>query len=1105
MLQIIAQRYQLENEIGSGGMGTVYRGLDTQSKQTVAIKHLKPAMAHPDLIERFQREGQALRELNHPNMVKMLESLEEDGNHYLIMEYITGGDLKDLLQKGELSLEQVLKIAIEIADALTRAHHLNIIHRDLKPANILIANDGTARLTDFGIARISDKERITDTEAIIGTIDYLAPEAFAKDDIDHRVDIWALGILLFEMLTGDVPFKAEGIMQKIMAITTEATPELEDFRSDIPVGLLDLIYRMLEKDRNARIVSMRHVGAALEDIIQGRALHTPPETRFATPLPDIFERPKHNLPAQTTAFVGREAELTELAKLLDDPKIRLVTIVAQGGMGKTRLALKITNRYVEDGLRPSPTQNLFKAGVYFVELAPLSDPNNIVSAIADATGYQFQQDGREAKQQILDFLANKMMLLLIDNFEHLLAGASLVTEILNAAPNVQILATSRQRLNQSGETIFNLAGMNFPKWETPEDALEYAAVKLFMQSAKRVQPQFELTAESMDAVARICILVQGMPLGILLAASWLSMLSAKEITAEIAQSIGFLESDMNDLPERHRSIRAVFDYSWNLMNQDERDVFMKLSVFKGGFTREAAQAIAGANLRTLMNLMNKSLIRRDVDSGRYMIHTLLRQYGEEQLENLSTASQIKDSHKGYWAEIAYDLGFKLKTSQELKALKILDFDFENIRVAWMRAIEQSDYENLDKIADCLAWYSYVRNTSHDVVSLLEKAVQALSEYQSDDGKTAYGRVMKNYGWVLHHVSRSQESELALRQSLAIASEYNNPEEEAYSCLFLGMAIARQNRREEACDITTQALNIHREMGLDWAAALSLFMLGSYKYALGQREEAQKLTKESHDVFHVAGTSFGMIFSLSSLAFYASEDFKWEEAKRLAQEQLQLAQIIGHQMGLAWALSSLAELALFEGNYQLAEQHSLEIMKIAENINETNTSVESNLLCSQIKIIHGDYAEAYSLAQVALSHAQKSGYQGAVINVQLQIGLIECLRNHYNEVTNLILNALKFYHQISAISNSIECLATFAFVLDHQNRDEKVVELLGLAFHHPVSVLGKIVKPPYFTNLCEQLRSKLGEETYNTAYQRGKSLNLETVVQELLAEFGEDIE
>lgn len=178
MIAIIANRYQIEHELGTGGMGTVYRGVDIQLNQTVAIKQLKAELARPDLIERFQREGEALRDLNHPNIVKMLDMVEQDGLHYLVMEYVAGGDLQQLLKVGPIPIERCVQLALDLSDALTRTHKLNIIHRDLKPANVLIAEDDTLRLTDFGVALIGEKERVTNADAIVGTIDYLPPEVF---------------------------------------------------------------------------------------------------------------------------------------------------------------------------------------------------------------------------------------------------------------------------------------------------------------------------------------------------------------------------------------------------------------------------------------------------------------------------------------------------------------------------------------------------------------------------------------------------------------------------------------------------------------------------------------------------------------------------------------------------------------------------------------------------------------------------------------------------------------------------------------------------------------------------------------------------------------
>ena len=395
----IANRYTIENTLGKGGMGTVYRGLDTDTQQTVAIKQLNADLARPEIIERFRREGEALRELNHPNIVKMLDTFKHDDQHFLVMEYVSGGDLAGLINQGEIPYEQIMKLSIDLADALTRAHKLNIIHRDLKPANVLIGDDGVLRLTDFGVAHVGSKERVTATDAIVGTIDYLPPEAFDGQLFDERGDIWAFGVMLFEMLAGQRPFVGETIVEVIQSIVTQPIPDLEALRPDIPIDLIDLVYRMIERDPSARISSVRHVGAILEDIIAGRTATRSELGRFDTPISELQLRPKHNIPAQTTTFVGRESELAELTSLLENPNLRLMTILAPGGMGKTRLAIEIASRFIAD---PSKTNSgvLFPDGVYVAELAPLTHPDQIIPTIAHAIEYTFPQDNREPKQTI---------------------------------------------------------------------------------------------------------------------------------------------------------------------------------------------------------------------------------------------------------------------------------------------------------------------------------------------------------------------------------------------------------------------------------------------------------------------------------------------------------------------------------------------------------------------------------------------------------------------------------------------------------------------------------------------------------------------------------
>jgi len=294
--RVIAGRYELRDLIGRGGMGDVYRGLDQHTGDPVAIKLLHPDVLaeNPQLVDRFQREGEALRKLNHPNIVKILATVEENGQHYLVMEYVGGGSLRDLMDEyGQLPIQNILEVALDLADALTRAHRLHIIHRDIKPDNVLLAEDGTPRLTDFGVAHIEDRTRLTQTGAVIGTYGYLSPEACNGLELDERADIWSFGVMLYEMLAGRPPFKENGTAAILTAILTKPFPDITEFRPDAPPALVNLINSMLEKDRDQRINSVRVIGAELEALIRGldtplRGLLGVPDpqaesSRFATP------------------------------------------------------------------------------------------------------------------------------------------------------------------------------------------------------------------------------------------------------------------------------------------------------------------------------------------------------------------------------------------------------------------------------------------------------------------------------------------------------------------------------------------------------------------------------------------------------------------------------------------------------------------------------------------------------------------------------------------------------------------------------------------------------------------------------------------------------
>ncbi|MBI3958192.1 MAG: AAA family ATPase [Chloroflexi bacterium] len=439
------------------------------------------------------------------------------------------------------------------------------------------------------------------------------------------------------------------------------------------------------------------------------------------PAVEIPSRRPPALPTYAHPFVGRRDELATLTDWLADPTCRAVTILGAGGMGKTRLALALAEQL-------SPR---YRDGVYFIPLAATERVEEIVPAIAHAVGFLFQNDRRPAQTQLADFLRDRELLLVLDNWEHLLAASPMLGELAQTCPGVQMIVTSRERLRISQESVFPLLGMGYPG-DGPGDGAEYSAVDLFADTMRRQQRELPHSPEEWSAIARICRLVEGMPLAIVLAAGWLGLLRLDEIAEEIARSADILESDLRDAPPRQRSMRVVFEQSWQRLTEAERALYMRLSVFHDGFTGNGAMRGAGATVSVLRGLTDKALLWRD-SGDRYHIHELLRQYAAEKLAAHQLEGEVCQSHSAYYMDLLSRSEPELYGRNQLLTLDLLKAEEANLRAAWQWALARRPFAELAQAVNGWGLYYEISGRMVEGEALLRTAIERLEEADKETG------------------------------------------------------------------------------------------------------------------------------------------------------------------------------------------------------------------------------------------------------------------------------------------------------------------------------------------------------------------------------------
>lgn len=723
-------------------------------------------------------------------------------------------------------------------------------------------------------------------------------------------------------------------------------------------------------------------------------------TRLFDRLRTINFPPAVDLPPPATSFIGRAAEVDAIVSLVVAPGSRLLTLTGPGGVGKTRLAIEAARGIAQR------LPGRFLDGICFVPLAALSSAESIPTHIAGTLRLAFQ-GADPPEKQLLSYLAQREVLLILDNVEHLLdeqgRAVAFLMEVLRQAPDVKVLLTSRERLHLYEEVIFDVSGLALPAdgSDTPQMPL---ASQLFVERARRVSRGFAPDAGELACVAQICRLVQGVPLAIELAAGWLRHYTCCEIAGQIRSSLDFLTSDYRDVPERQRSLRSLFEYSWRLLAPEERAALGQLSVFAGGFTPEAAQAVIG-RLALVTDLADKSLVQRQT-GGRFDIHPLLRIYAAEKLSlDAAAHAQAAHAHAAYFLD--YLGGQASGESPEQRAA--IRLELANIRAAWQWAAHSGMVEALARAAAILHSFFSVQSWFHEGIDLFARTLAVLGDDAAYEGSAAglRGELLGRKARMHIHVGQLAQARTDLQQALADLAQ-----------------IEDAARRGSVLD----------------SLAITHYYAGDYVQAAGLAQESLQLSQ-------LAGNQDGIGFALNFLGSCAKAQGDYTQARTYFQRAADGCLQLRDEIGAAMVYNNLGNLLQSTGDWEGAQryyQQSSAWFLAHDHVHGAATTLANagRLACKQ-----GSLDKADELLSESLALKRKIGDARGVAVALAGLGDVALATGRLAEARTTLLQALELAQQAGDIKQMLEILAPFAELLEQEGQAAAAVRLLDFAFNH----------------------------------------------------------
>lgn len=606
---------------------------------------------------------------------------------------------------------------------------------------------------------------------------------------------------------------------------------------------------------------------------------------------------QHFIPAQPTPFIGRDEELAKIIARINDPDCRLLTLVGFGGSGKSRLAVELANQ----------TQNVFADGVYFVALQSVTSGDNLPSAIADAMQH-VMRGHQEPANQLINYLRHKNCLLILDNFEHLISSVDYISDILASARAVKVVVTSREVLNLREEWLFPVTGMHIPEANNQHQLETYDAISLFIDHAKRIRPDFSLSADH-ASVIRICQLVEGLPLAIELATSWLKYMSCEQIAEDIVHSIDFLKTNLRNMPDRHQSMRAVVDQSWKLLTEEEQRIFKRLATFPGYFSRDAAANIADASLQTLSSLVDKSMLWSDADK-RYKVHELLRQYAEEQLiENSVDYTAVQERFGAYYRHFLRVRRDAINRGNQIVAMSEIQSELENIRAVWQWAADHQHTDFFEQAVESLAIFYQFKSRYVEGLELMERVYHKMLDIQQPVIMHVLAKLELHMAWFLIRVGRLDEAEQLLLCCQKRHSQTSHPAFARYSSdprIALGIIALTRGDYRVAYQYGQDARQTAEANHNLWDLSFAYNVMASVMLAKGDLHTAERYADEACRLAEIEGDRWSLAYPLNTRGSIARVAKKYDEASEYYQQSFHIRQEFDDPEGMAIALNASSD-------------------------------------------------------------------------------------------------------------------------------------------------------------------------------------------------------